>query len=555
MVYIPLFKPQKGVATMFIEVVKKVQGVKTYKTILIRESYRDKGKVKHRTICNISKLPAKHIQQIKKVLAGERGDFNIEDLKTGRTYEYGASYVFCQFAEKIGLDKMIFSQKVQWREDVMSMIIGRLLYQGSKLSLVNMFADTALWELAGYKFGERPNVEKTCYRAMDELLARKNKIQKKLVKKHLQDGCLLLYDITNLWLEGEYKHSEYVTYGKSKDRKRGYKQIAVGLLTDKNGCPVAVEVFKGSMSDQKTVYDQVKKISSYYEIKDIVFVGDRGMLTQKRIDEVNSENFKTITALTHTQIESLIQEGSMQPDLFDEKNIIEVHDLNDKNIRYMLCKNPETMREENATRKSLIDAVSRKLAEKANVKKKRDKSKVSASIGRIFEKYKIEKFFEWEVDEEGRITWFLKQDKILKEEVLDGCYAIRTDVCSMMNKNDIVQGYRNLQKVEFAFKNLKTVLLEMRPMYHKTDNRLISHIFLTMLAYYIQWHATEKLEPLFEADGKGTEKRWTIETVIERLKSIRKVENTIDGIVVKTDISTPDEEQKQIINLLGVELK
>jgi hypothetical protein len=193
---------------MFIETIKKTQGSKTYKTVLIRESYRYKGKVKHRTVSNISKLPSKHIQQLKKLLKGECGDFNLEDLKTGKTYEYGASYIFREFARKIGLENMIFSQKVQWREDVMSMIVGRLLYQGSKLSLVNMFADTALWELASYRFGERPNVEKTCYRSMDELLERKNKIQKKLVKKHLQDGCLLLYDMTNLWLEGEYKNSE-----------------------------------------------------------------------------------------------------------------------------------------------------------------------------------------------------------------------------------------------------------------------------------------------------------------------------------------------------------
>ena len=522
---------------------------------MIREFYRYKGKVKHRTISNISKLPTKHIQQLKKILKGDSGDFNLEDLKIGRTYEYGASYIFKEFAKEIGLENIIFPRKVQWRENVISMIVGRLLYQDSKLSFINMFADTALWELAGYRFGERPNVEKTCYGSMDELLERKNKIQKKLVKKHLQDGCLLLYDMTNLWLEGKYRDSEYVSFGKAKGGKRGYKQIALGLLTDKNGCPVAVEVFKGSVSDQKTVYDQVKKISNYYEIKDVVFVGDRGMLTQKRIDEVNSEYFKIITALTHIQIESLIRTGNMQPDLFDEKNIIEVADSNDKNIRYMLCKNLETMKHESATRTALIKAVGQKLTAKAGVKKKRDKSKVSASIGRIFEKYKIEKFFEWKVDEEGRITWSLKQDKILKEQALDGCYVIRTDVNSMMNKNDIVQGYRNLQKVEFAFKNLKTVLLEMRPMYHKTDNRLISHIFLTMLAYYIQWHATEKLGSLFKSDGDGADKRWTIQTVIERLKSIRKVESVIDGIVIKTDISTPDEEQKRIIKLLGVELK
>lgn len=276
------------------------------------------------------------------------------------------------------------------------------------------------------------------------------------------------------------------------------------------------------------------------------------MLTQKRIEEVNSENFKTITALTHNQIKQLIENNIIQPELFDEKNIAEVAD---NNIRYMLCKNPETMNKERTTRRSIISTVCEKLTAKANVKKKRNKLEVAASVGRIFEKYKIQKFFTWDVGDNGELTWSLKEDFIAKEEMLDGCYIIRTDASSdILNKEEIVQGYRNLQRVEVSFKNIKTVALEVRPMYHKRDERLKAHIFLTMLAYYIQWNATKKLAPLFENDGTHEKQRWTFKHVIERLKSIRKTQCLISGIPIKQEISTPDAEQQKILDLLDVKI-
>ena len=492
---------------MYIETVKSVKKGKMYVTHLIRETYRKDGKVKHRTISNISKLPAEQINILKKSFRGYKGEFSVSDLQLGKSYEYGASYVFKSFAEQLGLDKIIHSKNEQWRNDILALIIGRLVYQGSKLSLVNMFNDSSLWVLYGHNQGERPNVYKNCYFPMDKLLDRQDAIQKKLAEKHLTDGCLILYDITNTWLEGRYKNSRLVNYGKAKGGKHGYRQITLGLLTDKNGCPVAVEVFKGSTSDQTTVYDQVKLIANDFGIKNIIFTGDRGMLTQKRIEEVNSENFKTITALTHIQIKQMIDDDIIQPGLFDEKGIAEIVD---NKVRYMLCKNPETMAQERATRTSIISTVCEKLTAKANVKKKRKKLEVAASIGRIFEKYKIQKFFTWDVDDNGELSWSLKENLIAKEEMLDGCYVIRTDAHSdVLNKEEIVQGYRNLQKVEFAFKNIKTVALEVRPMYHKKDERLKSHIFLTMLAYYIQWNATAKLAPLFEEDGTHEEQRWT----------------------------------------------
>ncbi|MCK4982526.1 MAG: transposase, partial [Victivallaceae bacterium] len=279
------------------------------------------------------------------------------------------------------------------------------------------------------------------------------------------------------------------------------------------------------------------------------------MLTQKRIDEIKETDFKIITALTHTELKTLIKKEDIQMDLFDQMNITEVLDSEDKKTRYMLCKNDNEMQKERDTRDKLIAKVEELLSIKAAVKRKRQIQKVSAGVGRIFAKYKIEKFFNWQVAKNGELSWSLKRDIIEKEKELDGCYAIKTDSSTeLMSKQETVNSYRNLQKAEQAFKNMKTVMLELRPVYHKSDDRIKAHIFIVMLAYYLQWHAMQKLQPLFDEDGKGKDKRWTFEGIIDRLKSIRKVENLIDGTVVKTNISTLDEEQQQILKLLEVKL-
>jgi transposase len=522
---------------------------------LIRESYRENGKVKYRTVSNITKLPKNYISRLKQIFKGEQGEFNVADLENGSTYEYGASYAFKELAKQIGLDKAICSTKEQWKEDVMAMIIGRITCQGSKLHLINQYLNTGLWELAGHKYGERPDVEENCYKPMDQLLMRKTRIEKKLASKHLKNGTLILYDMTNTWFEGEYSNSEKIVYGKPKGGKRGYKQISLGLLTNHEGCPVGVEIFKGSMSDQKTVIGQIKKISKKYGITEAVFVGDRGMLTPKRIDELKETDFKIITALTHRELKSLIERENIQPDLFDQNNITEIIDSADIDMRYMLCKNDNEMAKSRETRKKMIAKVSQQLSEKAAVKRKRDPLKVAASVGRIFERCKIEKFFNWQVGENGEFTWELKECIIEQEEELDGCYVIKTNANkNTVDKESTVIGYRNLQKVEQAFKNMKTVLLELRPIYHKTDKRVEGHIFIVMLAYYLQWHAMQRLKPLFDADGVGKNRLWTFETVVERLKHICKIENIVGDIVIKTNVSKPQKDQQSILDLLNVKL-
>jgi len=399
-------------------------------------------------------------------------------------------------------------------------------------------------------------VEKACYEPMDQLLKAQPRIQKALARRHLVDGCMVLYDITNIWLEGEYEDSELAGFGNAKDRRRGYKQVAIGLITDKLGCPIAVEVFKGSTSDQMTVEKQVMLLAGEYGISDVIFAGDRGMLTPKRIEEVKAVGFKTLTALTHPQMADLLARTVVSPELFDERNIDEVIDPEHPQIRYFLCRNPNTRKREQAKRAALIAATKDKLSEIARVKRKRNRDKVAARVGVVLAKYRVGKFFQWSVDDAGALEWEIDQAHVETEEALDGCYVIRTDVDrERLSAEEGVAGYHRLTHVEKAFRNLKTVSLEMRPVYHKTDDRIRAHVFLCMLAYYVHWHASQRLQSLFKDDGKGADRRWTMEGVIDRLKSIGKTPCLLNGNFLCDKISQPDKEQEKILELLGVDIR
>lgn len=537
---------------MYIETVKSKQNGRLYKTTLIRETYRETGKVKHRTVANISKLPEAAVALVRQALSGA-GTVDLDQIATRSSKEFGGSFAFLELARDIGLDKILYSRAEPWRQNALAMIVGRILFQGSKLGLVNLFADTALWELCGHDEDSRPRVQEDCYEALDQLLARQPSIQKKLVEKHLTNGCLVLYDLTNIWLEGDYADSDLAAYGRGKGGKHGYKQIAIGLIANREGCPVAVEVFRGNTSDQSTVWGQAQKLAETYGVEEVILAGDRGVLTPKRIEEVNQLGFKTLTALTHPQIKELLEKRNVQPTLFDETALAELVDPDNEALRYILCKNPETMRRETATRQSLIEAVSEKLNEIARVTRKRDPQAVCARVGALLEKYKIGKFFIWQVEETGRLIFSLDETLVVAEEALDGCYVIRSDVSTLtMNKEEAVAGYMALRHVETAFRNLKTVSLELRPVYHKTDDRIRAHVFLCFLSYYLLWHAQQRLKPLFEADGTYEQRHWSMSVVIERLKSLRQEQLLVKNIPVRHLRNQPDKEQQQILGCLGV---
>ena len=543
------------VASMYIEVIKSKKEKKTYRTTLIRESYRKNKKVLHRTVANISKLSTGFIQQIRQIISGENVCFEkIENIRNQDSKEHGASYTLLSLARRINLDTIIYSKKTQWREDILAMIVGRIIYQGSKLYLTNIYAETTLWTQCGHLSSSKPDVHENCYKPLDELLKRQKLIQRKLAKSHLKDGCMVLYDMTNLYAEGEYKNSELVDYGKNKEKKKGYKQIAVGLITNHEGCPVAIEVFRGNTSDQTTVQEQAKQLAHDFKIKKVVFIGDRGMLTPKRIDEVNELDFKTLTALTHPQIQSLIENKTIDKNKFIDDKIGEVTDIENPEINYMLCRNPKNASKSTHTRERLMSGTIDGLEKMRLSKRKRSDQNICASIGRLLAKYKVGKFFKWEV-ENGVLTYVIDQEKVAKDQAIDGCYVIRSDIdSSEIDGKEAVSSYKSLIHVEKAFRNLKTVQIESRPFYHKTDDRIKSHVFLCMLSYYIQWHARKILDPLFKENGKFKNRRWSMHSVIEHLKSLRKSNIFIGKVGPIETISTPNSSQQKLLDLFQVKL-
>jgi transposase len=510
---------------------------------LLRNSYREDGKVKKETICRFSGLSLAQLRAMQAAIQG-----NIipkDDFKITRSLEYGASFACVSLMKKLGLHTDIFSRPgEEWVRSCLAMIAGRLVYAGSKLSLSHCGSYSALWEICG--INDDIQVDVHCYEAMDRLFDRQDIIQKKLAAKHLNNGSLILYDITSSYMEGEYEDSEIVKFGYNRDRKRGHKQIVIGLVCASDGCPVAVEVFKGNTKDETTLLDKIEEIQNKFGLEKIIFVGDRGMVTQSKYEQLNHELVKVITALTHGAIESLLEKEIIQIGMFDEKNIVEVVE---GEKRYCLCKNPDMAKKETATRRSLLKETTEELDKIVNGARKTKYSK-AIRAGKVVNKYKMGKFILFEGSDDN-LTYRLDQAKIDQEAQLDGCYVIFTDVSQAdMTAAETVANYKRLVKVEQAFRNMKTVRLEIRPVYHKTDDRIKCHVFICMLAYYLMWHMNQRLKPLFKADGVGADRKYTFDYIIESLKSIRIQDVEVCGAKSQV-ISEPTDEQAQILNHLG----
>ena len=531
---------------------------------LIRTTYRDKetGKYYHTqhgriTGCTLEQLKLLQLAFREKVMPmGSQGSFKIQ-----RSREFGASASILDLAKELGLHRMLYSRSAPWVDSVMAMIVGRLIYQGSKLSLLHHRPNTCIWDLCGV--APVDDVDTLCYQPLDRLLERQQAIQKKLAKRHLSgvqaEDTLLLYDITSTYFEGEYKASELVAFGYNRDRKKGTKQVVIGLICNGEGCPVACEVFKGNTNDSSTVMDQVEAIRTRYALQSFTLVGDRGMVTQQRFEAIRKiGGITTITALTHRQLKGLQDREVVQLELFDERNIVEITDPEDPEQRYCLCRNPNSAKDESATRERLIELTIAGLEQIAVYKQATTTEKLGARVGRLLEKYKMGKFIDWEIiaadgpvrSRGHQLQWMLNEEKRDAEAALDGCYIIRTDVSAeRMTTDQVVQTYKSLGDVERAFRNLKTVQIEIRPVCHKKDDRIRAHVFLCMLSYYVQWHMLKRLQPLFDSDGTGEHSRWTFQAVIERLKQITQNDVSSEGVSFKQHTAA-DEEQQHIMNLL-----
>ena len=527
---------------------------------LIRTTYWDK-KLRKNCHTQHGRITDCTLEQLKMLQYSFRGAVapldDPEAFKIVSSRELGASQAILKLSHELGLHRVLYSRAEPWVDCIMAMIVGRIVYQGSKLGLCNQWQNTSLWEQCG--ISGRPDVDKHCYAPLDRLLARQQAIQKKLAKKHLKNGVLVLYDITSTYFEGAYENSELVTYGYNRDRKKGFEQIVIGLITNKEGCPVGCEVFRGNTKDESTVMDKMEEIRKRFGLDNFIFVGDRGMVTQGRFEDIRKlENINTISALTHGQLKSLLDRKVIAPELFDEKSTLEIIDPDDPVLRYCLCKNPITLQNERATRQRLLELTQTGLKDIASYKQKTTVEKLGARVGKLLAKYKMGKFVEWsiEADTAGakshshKLVWELNREKISREERIDGCYVIRTD--ASMDKLDgdgVVHAYKSLGNVERAFRNLKTIQVEMRPVYHKTDERIRAHIFLCMLAYYVQWHMQQRLQLLFDGDGSGSKRCWSFAGVIECLRQRCRHSISIQGLQYQQD-GELTAEQERIGNLL-----
>jgi transposase len=504
------------------------------------------GVLKRATLARLNNLPLDQLILIQAAFQNKttiKTDFNIIQSR-----EYGASFACVSLMKDLDLHKAIYSRPFEeWVRACLAMIAGRLVYAGSKLSLSNCGTFSTLWENCGIE--KEINVNLHCYTAMDRLFERQEDIQKSLAKKHLQNGMLVLYDITSCYLEGEYSDSELVEFGYNRDKKRGHEQIVISLLCSQDGCPIAVEVLKGNTKDETTVIDKITELKEKYGIEKVVFVGDRGMITQTNYEQIDHEIVKVISALSHSAIKALCEKGTIQMGLFDARNIIEIID---GSIRYCLCKNPNMAVKESKTRQALLKKTTEELDKIVACTKKTKYSK-EIRAGTVISKYKMGKFINIE-GSGAALKYSIDETKIEHEALLDGCYVVYTDVSPEdLTAEEVVKSYKSLMQVEQAFSNLKTVQLEVRPIFHRTDDRIKSHVFICMLAYYVMWHMKQRLKPLFDEDGSGTRRKYTFDYVIETLKGIRK--ETVEFCNATTSVITDmTEEQKRILELLRVKI-
>lgn len=470
----------------------------SHPTVLLRESYREDGKVKKRTLANLTSLPMNQIESIRRILKGETLLSPADLFDPVSSFHHGHVRAVRQAMKQLGFDRLVSPSSCRERDIVTAMVAARIICPDSKLATSRWWHTTTIPE----EFGVGDACESDLYSAMDWLVSRQGDIEKRLAARHLQDGGLVLYDLSSSYMEGS--NCPLAARGYNRDGKQGKLQVNYGLLTNASGCPVSVSVFSGNTSDPQTLLPQVVKVREEFGLKDMVLVGDRGMIAQRQIDTLKDcEGISWITALKSGAISKLITSESLQPGLFDERNIFEFTSPDYPGERLIACRNPELAKLRANKREALLAATEaelRKVQQMISKGRLCGKAKIGIRIGRVINRYKMAKHLTLEIKDDS-VTWERKQDQIAKEGALDGIYVVRTCVAKeQMTGDDTVRNYKNLSRVERAFRSLKSIDLEIRPIWHHLENRVRAHIFLCMLAYYVKWHMMEAWRPLLFAD-------------------------------------------------------
>jgi transposase len=467
-------------------------------TYLLRESYREGKKVRKRTIANLSSLSDEQIEAIRAVLAGQIVRPVEELWQTTRSRSHGAVQAVRVAMQRLGLESLIASRASPERDAVCAMVAARVLAPHTKLATTRWWHTTTLAE----EYEVLDADETDLYAAMDWLLERQSSIEKRLAARHLSEGALALYDLSSSYFEGNCCPLAKIGY--SRDGKRNTPQVNYGLLTTRAGCPVAISVYEGNTADASTLMAQVTQLREQFGLERLILVGDRGMISHKAINELrNLEGLAWITALKSSQIRALVQGGALQLGLFDKRNLFEFSHPDFPNERLMACRNVDLGKLRAHKRQALLEATEKelqKVRDRIESGSLAGRDKIGVRVGKVLNKYKVGKHFELTIEESG-FEFKRLEAQIAAEAALDGLYVIRTSVPKkQMSSAEAVRSYKALAEVERAFRSMKTIDLHIRPIHHRLEGRVRAHIFLCMLAYYVEWHMREAWRELMFAD-------------------------------------------------------
>ncbi len=482
--------------------------------ILLRESYRDGGRIRKRTLLNLSHWPAEHVEGLRGVLKGgvvlPPGE---QPFVVERSLPHGAVAAVLGATRAIGLDTIIGPKQARGSDPescrpvdlVLAMIVSRIIAPASKLATARALDPVTAASSLGVELGLGDVHEDELYAALDWLLERQRAIETTIAKRHLKSGTLVLYDVSSSYVEG--RCCPLAKRGYNRDGKKGKLQIVYGLLCAPDGCPVAIEVFEGNTGDPATLADQVAMLKRRFAIDHVVLVGDRGMITQARIDEdLRPAGLDWITALRAPALKELVGGGHMQMSLFDQRDMAAITSPDFPGERLIVCRNPDLARERARKREDLLAATERDLAKiTASVARKtqplRGAAEIGMAVGAVLDKHKMAKHFDLTIADD-RFAFARKREQIAQEAALDGLYAVRTSLPEeTLADETAVKTYKSLSMVERAFRCLKTVDLHVRPIHHWLEDRVRAHVFLCMLAYYVEWHMRARLAPMLYDDG------------------------------------------------------
>jgi transposase len=505
--------------------------------VLLREGWREGKKVNKRTIANLSHWPKHKVQALRRLLGNEPLMAPDDTFDIVRSLPHGHVEAVLGTIKKTGVDQIIASKRCRERDLAIAMIVERLIHPCSKLATTRSWHNTTLAERLEVQDAD----EDELYAAMDWLLCRQERIEKKLAARHFSEGCQVLYDVSSSYYEG--RTCPLARFGHNRDGKKGKRIVVYGVLTDSEGRPVAVEVYPGDTGDPTTVPDQVERLRERFGLQRVLLVGDRGMLTQAKIDTVKSyPGIGWISALRSKAIRQLLDGESLQLSLFDERNLAEISSPLFPGERLVACFNPLLAEERRRKREDLVRATEKSLARIANEvarrsKKPLGKAEIGQKVGKVINRYKVGKHFEAKI-EDGSFCFARREQDIRREAELDGIYVIRTsEPVERLGSEDTVRSYKKLTLVEWLFRCLKSIDLLVRPLRHRLEDRVKAHIFLCVLAYYVQWHMRKDLAPLLFNDEELDDNRKTRDPVLpakpsESAKSKKRQRVTADGFEV-----------------------